>query len=135
MATIIFYEKPGCINNSQQKNLLIAAGHQVIAKNLLTEPWTTEHLLPFLQTHPVATWFNRAAPKVKSGEIIPEHFSAEQALALLLLDPLLIRRPLLQIDNNYYLGFDPNQLATRIELQQTTLDLETCQQTTACPHP
>jgi hypothetical protein len=37
MATITFYEKPGCINNTRQKKLIAAAGHQVIAKNLLTE--------------------------------------------------------------------------------------------------
>ncbi|MBI1424317.1 MAG: hypothetical protein GC149_12685 [Gammaproteobacteria bacterium] len=39
MAEIVFYEKPGCGNNTRQKALLAAAGHHVIARNLLTEPW------------------------------------------------------------------------------------------------
>ena len=44
MATITFYEKPGCINNTRQKKLLEAAGHQVVAKNLLTEIKATSDL-------------------------------------------------------------------------------------------
>ena len=38
MAKVIFYEKPGCANNAKQKALLAAAGHEVEARNLLTEP-------------------------------------------------------------------------------------------------
>ena len=37
MATIVFYEKPGCGNNTKQKVWLAASGHTVLAKNLLTE--------------------------------------------------------------------------------------------------
>lgn len=47
MSTILFYEKPGCSNNSRQKAQLAAAGHTVIAKSLLTEPWTRERLRQF----------------------------------------------------------------------------------------
>lgn len=36
MATVIFYEKPGCINNTKQKARLLAAGHEVQAHNLLS---------------------------------------------------------------------------------------------------
>jgi nitrogenase-associated protein len=63
MARIVFYEKPGCGNNTKQKVLLAAAGHEVIARNLLTEPWTQERLLEFFGARPVAEWFNRAAPR------------------------------------------------------------------------
>jgi hypothetical protein len=30
MATVHFYEKPGCINNTRQKKILAAAGHEVL---------------------------------------------------------------------------------------------------------
>ena len=96
MTTITFYEKLGCVNNTKQKALLVAAGHQVIACNLLTEPWTEDRLQAFFGERPVAEWFNRAAPRVKSGEIIPEKFDANTALQLMLADPLLIRRPLIE---------------------------------------
>ena len=44
MARILFYEKPGCTGNLRQKRLLVDAGHTVLARNLLTEPWTAERL-------------------------------------------------------------------------------------------
>lgn len=107
MTTVIFYEKPGCANNARQKVLLAAAGHTVLAKNLLIEPWTAERLWTFFGNRPVAEWFNRAAPKVKSGELIPEAVDAETALAMMRADPLLIRRPLIEADGRREVGFDP----------------------------
>jgi flavorubredoxin len=35
MATVTFYEKPSCANNTRQKKLLTEAGHTVIAKSKL----------------------------------------------------------------------------------------------------
>src|ERR1035441_756690 len=94
--TVIFYEKPGCGNNARQKLWLAAAVHTVIARNLLTEAWTSERLRAFFGSLPVADWFNRAAPRVKSGELLPQEQDEAGALALMLADPLLIRRPLLE---------------------------------------
>src|SRR5512146_3415182 len=98
MARITFYEKPGCGNNTRQKALLAAAGHEVIALNLLSQAWTAESLLAFFGSRPVADWFNRAAPRIKSGEIIPEQLDASTALQLMLHEPLLIRRPLIEAE-------------------------------------
>ena len=99
MTTITFYEKPGCGGNARQKAILEMAGHTVVAKNLLLEPWTRQRLIEFLDQLPVAHWFNRAAPEVKSGEIAPEKLDREAALSLLLNHPLLIRRPLMQAED------------------------------------
>ena len=71
MATVLFYQKPGCGTNARQIRALEAAGHQVITKSLLTEPWTAPDLLTFFGDTPVASWFNPAAPRVKSGELDP----------------------------------------------------------------
>jgi nitrogenase-associated protein len=106
MAVVTFYEKPGCKGNLRQKSLLAAAGHTVQAKSLKTEAWTTERLLSFLGKLPVSTWFNPSAPAIKSGEIVPENISFEQALCLLLENPLLIRRPLMEIGEERQAGFD-----------------------------
>ncbi|CAG0950696.1 hypothetical protein MTYP_00174 [Methylophilaceae bacterium] len=106
MAIVTFYEKPGCANNSRQKAMLAAAGHTVQAKNLLIEPWTKERLLSFFGNRQVAEWFNRAAPRIKSGEIIPESLDADTALAMLRAEPLLIRRPLIEADGRRETGFD-----------------------------
>ena len=53
MATIVFYEKPGCATNARQKLLLRNAGHEIIAKNLLDEPWTAKRLRMFFSGLPV----------------------------------------------------------------------------------
>ena len=76
MATIQFYQKPGCVTNARQKRMLEAAGHTVIARNLLAEPWTEERLRGFFGSTPVTAWFNPAAPRVKSGEVSPAKLDA-----------------------------------------------------------
>lgn len=116
MAVVIFYEKPGCINNTKQKALLQAAGHTVEAHNLLTEAWTVETLRPFFGDLPVTNWFNSSAPRIKSGEIISAQLDAETALSLMIADPLLIRRPLLQVGNRQQVGFERDDIAAWIGL-------------------
>lgn len=106
MATVIFYEKPGCINNTKQKALLKAAGHEVQAHSLLTEPWTEENLRLFFGDRPVVEWFNRSAPRIKSGDVVPEQVDAQTALTLMVKEPLLIRRPLIQVGDRREVGFD-----------------------------
>ena len=107
MATVIFYEKPGCAGNARQKRLLTEAGHTVEPRNLLAEPWTAESLRPFFGDRPVADWFNKAAPAVKSGEIDPSSFDEEAALKAMIATPLLIRRPLMQVGERRETGFEP----------------------------
>jgi nitrogenase-associated protein len=106
VATITFYQKPGCKTNARQKAMLEAANHTVIAKSLLTEPWTAERLRGFFGATPVASWFNPAAPRVKSGEINPVAIDAKVSLAMMLDDPLLIRRPLVEANGQRCAGFD-----------------------------
>jgi len=106
VATIQFYQKPGCATNVRQKRMLEAAGHTVIARSLLAEPWTAEALRGFFGSTPVKAWFNSASPRIKSGEIVPEKLDAASAIALMLDDPLLIRRPLVEADGQRCVGFD-----------------------------
>jgi len=129
MAVVTFYEKPGCKGNLRQKTLLAAAGHTVLAKSLKTEPWTAERLLEFLGKQPVASWFNQAAPAVKSGDIVPENISFEHALRLLLENPLLIRRPLMEVGSERMVGFDTAAVDAWIGLNGVELpagNIEAC---------
>jgi nitrogenase-associated protein len=126
MATVIFYEKPNCANNTKQKRLLIDAGHTVIAKNLLTEEWQVETLRPFFTGLAVRDWFNYSAPAIKHGDIQPDELNEQQALALMLENPLLIRRPLLQVGNVCKAGFDANNVQAWLSVNSVE-DIETCQ--------
>lgn len=128
MATVTFYEKPGCLNNTRQKQLLTAAGHEVVAKNLLTEPWQAERLRAFFGDLPVKNWFNNSAPAIKQGEIEPDKLNEQEALTLMLENPLLIRRPLMQVDDRLQVGFDQQLVDEWIGLSELSVkqDLETC---------
>lgn len=119
MATILFYEKPGCVNNTKQKALLQSAGHTIEAHNLLTETWTVETLRPFFGNLPVVEWFNYTAPQIKSGEVTPDQLDEESALQLMMDAPLLIRRPLMQVGDRREVGFDNDQVAAWIGLEAT----------------
>lgn len=137
MTTVYFYEKPGCINNTRQKKLLTAAGHQVIERNLLTEPWQKQQLRSFFGSEPVHQWFNYSAPAVKNGRIDPIAVSEEQALTLMLQEPLLIRRPLMQVGDEKMVGFDQQKIDSWIGLSKidTDGDLESCQRPSNAHQP
>jgi nitrogenase-associated protein len=128
MATIVFYEKPGCINNTRQKGLLEAAGHELDVRNLLSTTWSAESLLEFFCGLAVPEWFNYSAPRIKSGEVRPETLTEQSALQLMCADPLLIRRPLMSCAGQRRAGFDQQTIDTWLGLASVDLqqDLETC---------
>ena len=134
MAIIIFYEKPGCVNNTKQKAILQSAGHAVKARNLLTQSWSPETLYQFLKERPLWEWFNRTAPQIREGEIVPEKLDEQTALELMVKYPILIRRPLIQIGDRCTVGFDLVKLNAWLNLKNAgeeakSLDLETCPRT------
>jgi len=122
MARVEFYEKPGCINNTRQKGLLREAGVGFDAHDLLATPWTPERLRPFFGDLPLSEWFNPSAPRIKSGEVDPAALDEAAALAAMVADPLLIRRPLMVVDGVPMVGFD----AVRLGLEAPKEDLEAC---------
>ena len=107
MSELVFYEKPGCVGNGMQKSLLSRQGVHYTVRDLLTHPWTEQTLRPYFGEKPVAEWFNSSAPKVKSGEIPIARLSEREALALMLEEPILIRRPLLELGEIRQSGFLP----------------------------
>jgi nitrogenase-associated protein len=108
MAVVHFYEKPGCLGNKRQREMLLAAGHIVFVYDLLQQPWSEEKgkLRSFFGELPVADWFNRNAPAVKNGKVVPESVDEARAIELMIADPVLIRRPLLEVDRKRYAGFE-----------------------------
>ena len=117
MAKVVFYEKPGCGGNARQKAALRQSGHDLDVRDLLAAPWTAATLRLFFGVRPVAEWFNAASPRVKSGEVKPASLDAETALALMLADPLLIRRPLIEVDGRRETGFDAATIDAWIGLE------------------
>ena len=127
MALINFYEKLGCGNNTKQKDLLIEAGHWLIEHDLLTHDWRgePEKLRSFFGEKPVVEWFNCAAPIIKHGLLNPADVNAEQAIDMMIAEPLLIRRPLMEIGNHRMAGFETSEVEQFLNLE-TEGDLESC---------
>jgi len=117
MANVIFYEKPGCASNASQKALLRASGHEVDSRDLLHEAWSASSLRPYFGSKPVREWFNAASPRVKSGEVNPETVNPQEALVMMILDPGLIRRPLMRVGDHCESGFDPAAVSRWIGLK------------------
>lgn len=116
MAKVIFWEKPGCQGNARQKEILLASGHELEVRDLLTEPWSEEILALFFGGRPVAEWFNPAHPRVKSGGVIPAAFGRDDALELMVAEPLFIVRPLMQVGEERLAGFDVTEVHNWIGL-------------------
>jgi len=130
MAEIIFWEKPGCRGNKRQKAILEASGHQLAVRNLLTEHWSAEMLRPFFGQRPVSAWFNPSNPRIKAGEIDTGSLSEQQALEMMIAEPLLIRRPLMQSGEQRFAGFEVAQVHAWIGLDLNAVgdgDPQTCQ--------
>ena len=125
--TLYFYEKPGCVGNASQKAVLRQHGCTFEVRDLLTEPWTAERLRPFFGTKPVSDWFNQSAPQVKSGEVLIHKLDEGQALMMMLHEPLLIRRPLMQVDELRQSGFEDGPVLAALGVQlDPAVDLQSC---------
>lgn len=127
MNNLVFYEKPGCIGNQRQKAELSSLGLHLDVRDLLSEIWTISSLRPFFADKPIVQWFNPSAPRVKSGEIAIHELSEMQALALMIEDPLLICRPLLQHGSVRQSGFLPGPVLDALQIPfDPQEDLQSC---------
>ncbi|QOP40720.1 ArsC/Spx/MgsR family protein [Sulfurimonas marina] len=102
---IIFFEKPGCMGNAKQKQILDLHNISYMTKNILTYPWTKELLESFFDGVAKESIYNPFAPQVKNKEINPKELSKEELIGLMLKDPILIKRPLLIIGEEKICGF------------------------------
>ncbi|MCA1941233.1 MAG: nitrogen fixation protein NifO [Caenispirillum bisanense] len=117
MAHVIFYGKADCPANAKQRRQLEAAGHTLDVRDLASEAWTPESLMAFFQGRPVGTWLNKLHPKVRTNAIDPDAQTPDKAIALMLADPDLIRRPLLQVGEQKRFGYDPVAIEAWIGLR------------------
>ncbi len=115
MRLVVFYEKPFCAANAKQKQILRESGCTLIERNLLEHGLDRESLKSFLSEMPVADWFNPAAPAIKNGTITPLALAEEEAMDLLMGDPILIRRPLMIIGTEKLCGFDSAKVSEVLE--------------------
>ena len=126
MKKLLFYEKPGCRGNARQKAMLEANGYTLDVKSILDEPWERDILRSFFGQRPVAAWFNDKAPAIKQGEVDPAAFDAEGALDIMLREPILIRRPLIELNGKRACGFD-DEVQAMLDIVERSQSMEACQ--------
>lgn len=112
---VVFYEKPYCAANAKQKQILRDSGCTLIERNLLEHGLDRESLRRFMDGKAVKEWFNPAAPAIKNGLIHPDRLTEDQAMDLLMNDPILIKRPLMIIGTEMLCGFDSVKVADLLE--------------------
>lgn len=130
MSQVLFFTKPGCKTGIKQMELLTRSGHDLEVRSILTHPWTGDELRSYFGDLAVREWFNPNAPRITSGELDPAAFDEAAALAAMVGEPLLIRRPLLQVGEERMCGFDVQRINDWIGLAPDAVadppDLRSC---------
>lgn len=115
--TVIFWEKPGCVGNRRQKSELRKQGISLDVRDLISHQWAKDTLRPFFGSSPIGEWFNQTAPAFKSGAIKPSDLTEDEAISLMIDDPILIRRPLLQFEDSFQSGFKKGAVLQAVGFQ------------------
>lgn len=128
-----FYEKTGCSGNAKQKELLKSHNISFSVKSLLDTSWTVETLNEFFKGLEIKDIFNPFAPQIRDKEININSLSKDEAITLMIKNPILIKRPLLDINGVKICGFDIEKIN---ELLNTNIDtnkkLNTCSSSDSC---
>jgi nitrogenase-associated protein len=111
MTKVVFYEKQPGAESARAKARLVAAGHEVETRDLMTQAWSAPLLRPYFGEKPVRDWFDAASPRVLSGEIDPDRVNPQAALTMMILDPALIRHPLVKAGHDCRSGLDEGAFA------------------------
>ena len=128
-----FYEKTGCSGNAKQKELLKSHNISFSVKSLLDTSWSKETLSEFFKGLETKDIFNPFAPQIRDKEIDISKLSKDEAINLMIKNPILIKRPLLDINGVKICGFDIEKIN---ELLNTNIDtnkkLNTCSSSDSC---
>ena len=85
-----------------------AAGHSLQCIDILSFDWDPDRLLAFVEGKEPVSIMNHTAPAVKNGDIVPAELSFDEAVMMMVSDPILIKRPLIEVDGQCIQGFlDP----------------------------
>ena len=128
-----FYEKTGCSGNAKQKELLKNHNISFSVKSLLDTSWTNDTLSQFFEGLSVNEIFNPFAPQIRDKEIDIKKLSKEEAINLMIRNPILIKRPLLDINGTKICGFDIEKINKLLNVNiDTNKKLNTCSSSDSC---
>jgi len=130
---IIFYEKPGCVGNDKQKKLLLANGIHFETKSILDTKWDKNTLSLFFKDLKNKDIINQFAPQIKTKELDISQISKEELINLMCKNPILIKRPLLEIGDDKICGFNLKKINTLLASKiSADSNISTCQKGDSC---
>lgn len=130
---VVFYEKKGCGGNARQKELLTKAGVEFEVKDMLKTAWTKESLESFFENLEGEKIFNMSALEIKNNEINIASLSKAEAITLMIQNPILIKRPLLEINQTKLCGFDIDAINALLNIAMPKPnDINICKSSTPC---
>jgi len=130
---VVFYEKTGCAGNKRQQKLLTIHGISFETRSLLDTYWDKETLSEFFNGIKKDDIINKFAPKIKSGEINIEKLSKVELIDMMCKEPILIKRPLLEIGDNKICGFDIENINRLLNSNICEeVKISTCQSSDRC---
>lgn len=123
----LFFEKSDCGGNARQKELLKKHNITFEVRDLLNTKWSYEDLVGYFDGLEVADMFNSFAPQVRDKEIDITKLSKDEAINLMIKNPILIKRPLMQINGTKICGFDIDKINQLLNLNiQTDKKINNC---------
>jgi len=130
---VIFYEKTGCSGTKRQKELLQQHGISLEVRSLLDTPWNAPTLKAFFEGLTPSEMLNPFAPQLKDGSFSLAGYTKESLIEKMVQEPLLIRRPLLQIGDVKLCGFDIAKLNSLLNIKMPTpSNINACLSSDAC---
>lgn len=133
MYQFIFYEKPACSGNSRQKEILKSYGIEIIVKDLLATKWTFESLASYFEGLKTTEIFNIFAPQIKNGLIDITTISKDDAIKLMIENPILIKRPLIDINGTKICGFNIEKINKKLDINISfDKKVDTCLSSNKC---
>ncbi len=130
---VIFYEKPGCAGNGRQKELLKKHGVSFEVRSMISNKWDKPTLEAFFEGLSKEEIYNPFATKIKEGKFDPNAYTKEELIEQMLKEPLLIKRPLIEVDDVKLCGFDIAKLNALLEIDMPVpKDINACLSSDKC---
>lgn len=96
-------------------------------------PWDVSTLTSFFQNLTSKEMLNPFAPQLKDGSFKPEDYTKESLIEKMVQEPILIRRPLMQIGDVKLCGFDIARLNLLLHVKMPTPQhINACLSSDAC---
>jgi len=130
---VIFYEKTGCSGNARQKALLKEHGVIFEVRSLLDTRWDVQTLNAFFEGLSLKEMLNPFAQQLKDGTFKVDDYTKESLIEKMVQEPILIRRPLMQIGTVKLCGFDIPKLNSLLHVKMPIpQNINACLSSDAC---